>query len=292
MVYEFIQHVVGEEPIVDKIQIVEEVGNEESTALNKCTYCEDETFAEESELIEHHNLLHSHLELKLSTKKYKCPIEDCGHSSNILSSIRDHMRCHTKPVKCPYCPSVYTYPSLLQAHHLKEHSSEKYIYEIDEEAMKQTKELRDNILVLGNNGKYSKIQVRCFPGKRPANEPLNKDDAKVLALDPSVEEVTAFGPSKPVRKVLNVARKSTGNSPNRSAKNQVAKKSTTPVKRPSSSVEGYSFYGTKPVSLNDYKHVTTEANIQGNMVRVSVIGLQYILKLFPKVVVKDIKNES
>lgn len=84
------------------------------------------------------------------------------------------------------------------------------------------------------------------------------------------------------------ARKSTTKLPGSKA---VAKKSTTklPYSIPSTSDEGYSYYKTKPESLENYANVTTLMSFCQRMVPFTLKKLSEIINIEPTVVVKDIR---
>lgn len=309
LVYTVTHSVTEGEPVIEEICLITDESVISSTipTFYRCLYCNDDPFSDLVLLQEHHTERHSHFELNINRcilPKYKCPQDYCDFGSNGPNEIKDHIRTHSKRFKCFYCPMDYSARHVLHEHHVKTHSDMEFKFVTDDDSNKVNKELKDNLLILRADGSYKRIKD-CIGSpkrtgtKRPATEPFEHPEVKVQAVDPT--PIPVFEPvlipdpvfildQTPVRRVLNVARKSTAKPPVSPVRSQVAKKSTTPVKGTSQSFQGYSFYGTKPEDFNVYKNVTTEANLQGNKVRISVIGLQYVLKLFPKVLVQDIKK--
>lgn len=89
-----------------------------------------------------------------------------------------------------------------------------------------------------------------------------------------------------------VAKKSTSKLP---LSKPVARKSTTKlpiVYLDSDSEDEYSYYGTKPLSFNQYENVKTTMSMYNTMVEIDVKKLSGILSMDPKVVVKDINLKS
>lgn len=88
-----------------------------------------------------------------------------------------------------------------------------------------------------------------------------------------------------------IAKKSTSKLPQN---NVIAKKSTTKlpllIESDSDSETEYSYYGSKPPSIDKYQKVKTTMSMSNTMVEIDVRKLSALLKINPKVVVKDFKK--
>lgn len=273
----------GDGDLLDSVVIMEEqLDIAPETKVLHCEYCPD-TFQDTVQLMNHHNLLHSHLELKLESdqqKKFKCPA--CGHTSNSYPAMRDHLRSHNKPYKCHYCALTGSYPSIIKTHHVKEHRSLEFKYDSNPDAKKMNEELRENLLILGNGGTYHVKNAL----KRQSSD-LELPAAKIMAVESLADVSEPSTSTGAAVKKCNVAKKSTALPPNAAPPQRVAKKSTTPRAVKQQVTEGYSFYRTKPCDIDEYKNVMSEINIMGKTMPINVVAMSNVLNLFPKVLVED-----
>ncbi|GLV36934.1 small ovary [Carabus blaptoides fortunei] len=271
--------------LLDSVVILEEqLDIQPESKVLQCEYCPD-TFQDTTQLMNHHSLLHSHLELKLDSdeqKKFKCP--SCGHTSNSYPAMRDHLRSHNKPYKCHYCSLTGSYPSIIKTHHVKEHRSLEFKYDSNPDAKKMNEELRENLLILGEGGTYHVKNAL----KRQSSD-LELPASKIIAVTSFVDlPQPSTSTAVPVKR-YNVAKKSTSLPPKPAAPppQRVAKKSTTPRAVKPQTVEGYSFYRSKPCDIDEYKNVMSEINIMGKSMPINVVAMSHVLNLFPKVIVED-----
>lgn len=273
---------------IENVEIVEEPTHlaEKNKSVVQCEYCPD-TFAGPQQLSSHHNLLHSHLELKVKDadkkstelKSYQCP--ECGHTSNSYNAIRDHLRSHNKPFSCGYCNFLGSYPNVLKAHHIKEHIGLELQIIVSSEAQTKVEKLREQLLHLRPDGTYARRPNL----KRAHSEISEQSNNKVFVLDASDSSANP-PPSEQdnfISTTSNVAKKSTSKPPQ-----SVAKKSTTPRTIPLAIVEGYSYYGCQPPNISDFKQVTCELPIMGKNLPLNVNAMSQILNLFPAVLLEDI----
>lgn len=317
--YDVYHSVVDGKPLKKTCIIVSDENDIDKSLLvfYSCTYCDDITFRSENALKEHHLKTHAGLECVVKVlKRYKCPENICRFDSNDLGQMRDHIRRHCDLIKCKFCPLEFLYMPQIQEHHVSSHPNEKFIYEPDKNVLITVQELQEKLLEINNEGEYELLSSKKFEklscdeiigkivpseipeptnkkrrvGKedktrrKPTKRPVNEDDDDSVASNNKYVAIESPS-STPIRRV---ARKSTGG--NKKKMVQTARKSTTPVKKPDAGY--YSFYGTKPVDLNDYGNVKTEANLNGNRIMIKLSQLAKTLMLSPRVVVKDVMKDS
>lgn len=261
-----------------------------------CEYCDSE-FDVRSELIDHHTLLHSHLELnilpelkrevrsgKIKTykKKYKCGL--CVYKTNYYKLIKVHIRQHSKPYKCSYCSQLFVYPSLADDHCLKHHPDVESSYEQIEEATKKIQNIWSATLVLNDDGQY--VELRTLKGEKRVTSDSSSQPSKVRIVEDFDEfEDDFFESGKATARKSTTQLNTTAKPYKRSPYKKTARKSTASVSKVH--FEGYSYYGNKP-DLEGIENVMTTLTFNESQVPVTVVQLKNIFDIFPSVVVTDI----
>lgn len=273
----------------DSVQTCFDIGDPETPGKDfVCKHCNMD-FDDRLELEDHHNTFHSHLDLttvpnnteqvvastsSVEKKSYKCPAAQCNYYSNNYPPMRDHVRVHAKPFQCGYCSLRGIYPSIIKAHHNKEHPNLEFNCTSSPEGVALYNNLKQNIMTLNKNKEYEVL--------------VNKQ--KRLNVAKSNNSSSAPPPKK--LKVLNVARKST-TQVKPIVRKETARKSTTQilpkVKETVQTDYGFSYYGNEP-DLEGAENLNTSVMFGNSYLKINFVQLQGLFDMFPVVPVVDIKN--
>ncbi|KAK5638594.1 hypothetical protein RI129_012889 [Pyrocoelia pectoralis] len=271
--------------------------SDQSSALKEytCEYCHTD-FIQRFDLINHHNMLHSHLKFTLppdvqtepttskmgnnEKKLYKCSQDPCNYVSSTYAAMRDHVRVHAKPFQCGYCPLRFIYPSYVKTHLRKEHADLELSYHASSAGAALYAELRSNIMVLNDKGEYQKIKSKVIPAiKKPK---LSIDVVKQTARK-STTQINV--PKKPT------ARKSTTYIPPPPPSPPPPPPPPSPPIPTPEEGQGCSFYGNVP-DMTDVEHLKVILIFNNSHLKISMEQLRKIFDISPTVEVTDLKHNS
>ncbi|XP_059048195.1 uncharacterized protein LOC131843542 [Achroia grisella] len=195
----------------------------------------------------------------------KCPYCDYTTSSRHGHEIKTHILRHynLKPYKCPFCS--YNSQRAFVLKHIEQRHPNLPVFATTVDIPNEP----PLVLKLSKSGS-SDDKRQTMPYAQSPNVPINN--------------VSPMELKTPIKRV---AKKSTTKLPPQ----RIAKKSTTKLPfYADSELKEYSYYGTKPDSLDKFANVTTLMSFCNRMMPFNIKKLSEIIEIEPKVLVRDIKD--
>lgn len=246
----------------------------EKNDLYKCNYCHS-TFKNKTDIIKHHENLHSHRVLildetvnkssndsKTASQLFKCPL--CKVVFESYNDTCQHIETHIKPYSCNYCSDCFLFPRTVQLHISRVHPN---CDAMNYSTLPNTKEkIQEAIAQIS-------LTDKCF-------ENLDNNDSKKIKLS---EELSGEGYERSALKA--VAKKSTTKLPRNMP---TAKKSTSHRKIDFNQL--YQSHYKKRVYY-DNSNIHTVISLGGKPMRLTIKNLEAITNIHPILKLVDVKDQ-